>query len=77
VFDVWKTGRLFHYVVSVCSEAEGKGCPIFPGIATRLSWPFPDPSKATGTHEERLQQVRTIRDNIRAKVQEWCEEIRG
>jgi arsenate reductase len=77
VFDVWKSGKLFQYVIAVCAESEEKGCPIFPGITTRLSWPFPDPSRVDGTDEERLQQVRTIRDNIRAKIEGWCEEMRG
>jgi arsenate reductase len=77
VFDVWKSGKLFQYVIAVCAESEEKGCPIFPGITTRLSWPFPDPSRVEGTDEERLQQVRTIRDNLRAKIEEWCEEMRG
>jgi arsenate reductase len=77
VFDVWKSGKLFQYVIAVCAESEEKGCPIFPGITTRLSWPFPDPSRVTGTEAERLQKVRAIRDDIRAKVEQWCEEIRG
>lgn len=77
VFDVWKTGKLFQYVIAVCAESEEEGCPIFPGITTRLSWPFPDPSRVGGTDEERRQQVRTIRDSIRAKIEQWCEEMRG
>ena len=77
VFDVWKSGKLFQYVVTVCSEGESKGCPIFPGVTTRLHWPFPDPSQVTGAPEQRLQQVRKIRDNIRTKIEKWCEEIRG
>ena len=75
VFDVWKSGKLFQYVISVCSEAEAKGCPIFPGPTTRLHWPFPDPSQVTGTREEKLQQVREIRDAIRAKVERWRADI--
>jgi arsenate reductase (thioredoxin) len=77
VFDVWKSGKLFQYVIAVCAESEEKGCPIFPGVTTRLSWPFPDPSQVTGSREERLQQVRTIRDSIRTKIEQWCEEMRG
>jgi arsenate reductase len=72
VFDVWKSGKIFEYVVAVCSEAEEKGCPIFPGITTRLSWPFPDPSKAAGTDAEKLLAVRKIRDQIRHKIEDWC-----
>ena len=77
VFDVWKSGKLFHFVIAVCAESEEKGCPIFPGVTTRLSWPFPDPSRVEGTEQERLQQVRNIRGDIRARIEDWCEEIRG
>ena len=69
VFDVWKSGQMFQYVVTVCSEAESEGCPIFPGVTTRLHWPFPDPSKLTGTQQEKLRATRKIRDEIRANVQ--------
>jgi arsenate reductase len=75
VFDVWKSGTMFQYVITVCADAEAKGCPIFPGITTRLRWPFPDPSQAAGTHEEKLQQVRKIRDDIRTRVEQWCETV--
>jgi arsenate reductase (thioredoxin) len=76
VFDVWKFGEMFQYVVTVCSEAEAEGCPIFPGVGTRLHWPFPDPSKLAGTDEARLEQTRQIRDAIRQKIQQWCDEMR-
>ena len=74
VFDVWKSGQLFQFVVTVCSEAEGEGCPIFPGVTTRLHWAFDDPSKFTGTHEERLEKMRRVRDEIRGKIDSFCEE---
>ena len=77
VFDVRKSGKVFEYVIAVCAESEEKGCPVFPGVTTRLSWPFPDPSQVTGTHDVRLQQVREIRDSIRTKIEQWCEQIRG
>ena len=74
VFDVGKSGQIFQFVVTVCSEAEAEGCPIFPAVATRLHWPFDDPSKFTGTHEQRLERTRRIRDQIGAKIDSFCEE---
>jgi arsenate reductase len=74
VFDVFKSGQLFTYVVTVCSEAEAGGCPIFPGPAQRLHWPFPDPSKVVGTPEEKLAKIRQIRDAIRMRVEQFCAE---
>lgn len=64
VFELFKQGRLFDHVVTVCSETELQ-CPIYPGITRRWHMPFPDPSKATGTREEQLAQVRAIRDRIK------------
>jgi arsenate reductase len=74
VFDVWKSGQLFQFVVTVCSETEAEGCPIFAGVITRLHWPFDDPSKFTGTHEERLEKTRRVRDQIQDKINSFCEE---
>jgi arsenate reductase len=75
VFDVWKSSQLFKYVITVCSESEAKGCPVFAGVTTRLHWPFRDPSQLTGSNEEKLREVRKIRDEIRCQIEEWCEEI--
>ena len=75
VFEVWKSGQLFAYVVTVCDESSAEKCPIFPGPATRLHWGFPDPSALTGTHAEKLAAVGRIRDQIRAQIETWCDEI--
>ncbi len=75
VFDVFKSGQLFAYVITVCDEASAEQCPIFPGPAKRLHWSFPDPSQVTGTAEEKLARVREIRDAIRAQVENWCAEV--
>jgi arsenate reductase (thioredoxin) len=75
VFDVFKSGQLFAYVITVCDEASAEKCPIFPGPATRMHWSFPDPSEAQGSETAKLEQVRLIRDEIRAKIEHWCEEV--
>jgi len=77
VFDVFKSGKLFAYVITVCDESEAKGCPIFPGVTTRLHWSFPDPSKFTGTPEEKIEQTRQVRDKIDSQVRRFCAEHRG
>jgi arsenate reductase (thioredoxin) len=77
VFDVFKTGQLFPFVITVCSETEAKGCPIFPGVTTRLHWPFPDPSKLTGAWEEKLAGTRAILKEIKARIQQFCDEQCG
>ena len=75
VFDVWANARyIFAYVITVCSESEAAGCPIFAGVCKRLHWSFPDPAKFTGTDEERLEKTRGLIDEIHAKIESFCEE---
>jgi arsenate reductase (thioredoxin) len=74
VFDVFKSGQLFPFVIAVCSETEAKGCPIFAGVTKRLHWPFPDPSQLTGTYEEKLEGTREILQQIDRKIRQFCDE---
>jgi len=67
VFDVWKSARhIFTYAITVCSESEAEACPIFAGVTTRLHWPFDDPSKFTGTHEDVGSAIRSGPGSIRS-----------
>jgi arsenate reductase (thioredoxin) len=75
VFDVFKAGKLFSYVITVCDETNAEKCPIFPGVTKRLHWSFPDPSTLVGSRENKLVEVRKIRDEIRRKIESWCEEV--
>ncbi len=75
VFDVFKSGQLFTYVITVCDESSAQKCPIFPGPAKRLHWSFPDPSRVKGSRVEQLEQVREIRDMVRDKIDNWCAEV--
>src|SRR5207237_9314982 len=75
VFDVFKSGKLFSHVITVCDETSADRCPIFPGVTKRLHWSFADPAALTGSREERLQGTRKIRDQIRARIETWCEEM--
>lgn len=74
-FDLFKTGKHFSYVVTVCDESSAEQCPVFPGGARRLHWSFPDPAAVEGSDEEKAEKVRSIRDSIRAQVATWCAEV--
>jgi arsenate reductase len=58
------------YLITVCDDANER-CPWVPGSVERLHWSFPDPSRATGTEEERLAVFRRVRDQIQARLGDW------
>jgi arsenate reductase len=72
VAEVIKSGQKFDYLITVCDAASAETCPVVPGGGERLHWNFPDPSKFTGTWEEKLQQTREVRDAIASKIEEFC-----
>jgi arsenate reductase (thioredoxin) len=74
VFDFFRQGNLYRYVITVCDETAAESCPVFPGITTRLHWSFADPAAFTGSREERLEKTRRVRDEIREKVEAFIAE---
>jgi arsenate reductase len=62
-------GEPFDAVITVCDQAN-EACPVFFGAKQRLHWSFPDPSQATGTQEEQLAVYRSVRDALRARIEQ-------
>jgi arsenate reductase (thioredoxin) len=73
VFDFYKQGKQYDYIITVCDESQSSACPVFPGKAQRLHWAFPDPSRLEGENEKKLEKVRILRDSIKQKIQKWLE----
>src|SRR5690349_20271486 len=69
VFDFFKQGKTYRYVITVCDKEASDKCPLFPGMSEKINWSFSDPSKLGGTHVEKLEQTRKIRDQIKQAVQ--------
>ena len=65
----------FGHIITVCSNAEAS-CPIFPGIAYRLHWPFDDPAAVEGGDEAKLAAFRRVRDQIEARILDWLAETK-
>lgn len=71
VFEFFKQGRLYAYVIAVCDAASAERCPIFPGVCNRLNWSFPNPAEFKGTDEEILAETRKVRDMIKAEIEKF------
>ena len=75
VFDYFKQGKMFKYVITVCDQTAAERCPIFPGVSEKIHWSFPDPSALQGTYEEKLEGTKDIRNLIEKQIKAWAEEI--
>jgi arsenate reductase len=62
-------GEPFDQVITVCDDAN-ESCPVFFGARERRHWSFPDPSKATGSDEERREAYRRVRDAIAGRLEQ-------
>ncbi len=48
------TSHTFDLIITVCNEAAGETCPVFPGYPQKLHWNIPDPGKVAGTDDDIL-----------------------
>ena len=74
VFDVFRAGKFFGYVITVCDKAKESDCPIFPGTPIRIHWDLENPEDFIGTEEEKVELVRELRDKIKTMVQDFIDE---
>ena len=70
----------FDAVITVCDNAAGEACPLFPGAPVKAHWGVPDPAGATGTDAEIMQvfenSCATLEARIRALL-DLSPDLRG
>jgi arsenate reductase len=73
VFDFYKQGKRYDFVITVCDESQAQRCPVFSGTTAtrRIHWSFDDPVSFQGTWEEKLEKTRAVRDKIKEKIEQW------
>lgn len=75
VFDYFKEGRFYSYVVTVCDESNAERCPIFPGVVNRIHWSFPDPLSFMGNDDQKQKFTSDVREQIKSKIDEWVRAL--
>lgn len=58
-------------VITVCDNAAGEVCPIWPGTPVSGHWSFEDPAAAEGSDEEIRQAFGLIREQIQHCVERF------
>ena len=61
-------------IVTVCDNAAGETCPVWPGRPATHHWPFPDPAKFVGSPENTQAHFREVFAMIKAKLDGFLAE---
>ena len=61
-------------VVTVCDNAANETCPYWPGVPTRMHWPFSDPAAVEGSDAEKLAAFQEVFAQIKIKIDEFLKE---
>ncbi|WP_193369887.1 arsenate reductase ArsC [Pelagibius marinus] len=56
------------FVITVCDNAAGEVCPVWPGQPVTAHWPFRDPAAAGGTEAEKRQVFADVYGQIHRRV---------
>jgi arsenate reductase len=56
------------FIITVCDNAAGEMCPVWPGQPVSAHWGFEDPAAATGTDAEKRAVFSKVARQITARV---------
>ncbi|MDQ3205682.1 MAG: arsenate reductase ArsC [Pseudomonadota bacterium] len=63
------------YVVTVCDNAAGEVCPVWPGNPMQLHWGFADPSAIGDDDQARRAAFEDTAGQIAARIQSFLAEV--
>lgn len=56
------------FVITVCDNAAGEVCPVWPGKPATAHWGFPDPSQAEGDDEHKRRAFREVMLGLQRRI---------
>ena len=56
-------------IITVCDNAAGEVCPIWPGHPATAHWGYADPSEGDGTDEQKLEAFRQTLHAIKRRLE--------
>jgi arsenate reductase (thioredoxin) len=60
------------FVFTVCDNAAGEVCPVWPGQPLTAHWGVPDPAAATGTDDEKRRAFQQALSTLRRRIDLFC-----
>lgn len=56
------------FIITVCDNAAGEVCPIWPGHPATAHWGFPDPSQVAGDDEAKRRAFREVMVGLQKRI---------
>lgn len=57
------------FVITVCDQAAGEACPLWPGQPVTAHWGMPDPAAIEGTEDEKRRAFSDTANTLRRRIE--------